>query len=138
MSSHTVLRLVILEDIMRQVQNELDLDTMPNPCDYFVRVGLWCIVRELTFRSQDLIGGTSTGGIIAVLLGRLRLSVQECQGIYDMLSSQIFAKERWGEGVLQSKYDHVNLEELIKVTLAAFNCDRDELMEDNHPKMCHT
>ena len=73
-----------------------------------------------------------------MLLGRLRLSVKQCQNIYDALSSQIFANERWGEGLLISKYDHVNLEELIKDTLAMFDFDKDELMEDNHPQMCHT
>jgi patatin-like phospholipase/acyl hydrolase len=86
-----------------------------------------------------LIGGTSTGGIIAVLLGRLRLSIKECEDIYNVLSSQIFAEERralWG--VWQSRYDHVNLEAILKDTLATFDFGQDELMEDNHPQMCHT
>ncbi|KAF2400579.1 hypothetical protein EJ06DRAFT_476365, partial [Trichodelitschia bisporula] len=43
----------------------------PKPCDYF-----------------DLIGGTSTGGIIAVLLGRLQLDVRKCIKIYTKLADQ--------------------------------------------------
>jgi patatin-like phospholipase/acyl hydrolase len=123
---------------MRQVKNDLKLDTMPDPCDYFVRVGFEYIVRELTSRSQDLIGGTSTGGIIAVLLGRLRLSIKECQKKYNDLSKDIFDEERFGSGVWQSRYDHTNLEAILKKALVEFKFNPEELMEDNHPRMCHT
>ena len=34
----------------------------------------------------DYIGGTSAGGIIAILLGRLRVSVEECMKSFDNLS----------------------------------------------------
>jgi hypothetical protein len=46
--------LMILRDIMEAVQGEVDTPEVPRPCDYF-----------------DLIGGTSTGGLIAIMLGRL-------------------------------------------------------------------
>ena len=38
----------------------------------------------------DLICGTSTGGIIAILLGCLHLNVATCLSIYDKLGSQVF------------------------------------------------
>ena len=41
---------------MEEIQRREDLDSAPLPCEYF-----------------DLIGGTSTGGIIAIMLGRLRM-----------------------------------------------------------------
>ncbi|KAF2181363.1 FabD/lysophospholipase-like protein [Zopfia rhizophila CBS 207.26] len=40
-----VSELLILDEIMRRVQYDLDLPELPQPCDYF-----------------DLVGGTSTGG----------------------------------------------------------------------------
>src|SRR5690242_16384030 len=46
--------LVILREIMEEVQRQAKLNETPRPCDYF-----------------DLIGGTSTGGLIAIMLGRL-------------------------------------------------------------------
>ncbi|PHH51899.1 Nephrocystin-3 [Ceratocystis fimbriata CBS 114723] len=48
--------LLILENIMENIQNAEGLADTPKPCDRF-----------------DLIGGTGTGGIIAILLGRLAI-----------------------------------------------------------------
>nr|OQO15726.1 hypothetical protein B0A51_17868 [Rachicladosporium sp. CCFEE 5018] len=47
------------------------------PCDYF-----------------DFIGGTSTGGLIAIMLGRLRMSVDECLTEYNRIGTEVFAKPR--------------------------------------------
>ena len=48
--------LVILEEIMKEVRRREKLKDVPLPCQYF-----------------DLIGGTSTGGLIAIMVGRLRM-----------------------------------------------------------------
>ena len=48
--------LVVLREIMEEVQRQAKLTETPRPCDYF-----------------DLIGGTSTGGLIAIMLGRLKM-----------------------------------------------------------------
>lgn len=66
-----LISLLILDRMMKRLPN-------PNakPCDYF-----------------DLIGGTSTGGLIAIMLGRLRMSVQECIQVYENLARRIFQIE---------------------------------------------
>jgi len=48
--------LVILDEIMKDIKRREHLEQVPLPCTYF-----------------DLIGGTSTGGLIAIMLGRLRM-----------------------------------------------------------------
>ena len=48
--------LVILREIMEEVQRRAKMNETPHPCTYF-----------------DLIGGTSTGGLIAIMLGRLQM-----------------------------------------------------------------
>ena len=46
--------LLILREIMEDIERRTEADELPLPCDYF-----------------DLIGGTGTGGLIAIMLGRL-------------------------------------------------------------------
>lgn len=65
--------LVILDRIMRRLQEKEALDELPRPCDYF-----------------DLITGTSTGGLIAILLGRLRMTTKEALDVYDQVAGDIF------------------------------------------------
>jgi len=54
--------LLILREIMEDIQHRTKATLTPKPCDYF-----------------DLIGGTSTGGLIAIMLGLLGMvSVYFC------------------------------------------------------------
>ncbi|KAM7189197.1 hypothetical protein V8F33_010199 [Rhypophila sp. PSN 637] len=65
--------LIILKHLMERV----DPNNPLKPCDYF-----------------QLIGGTSTGGLIAIMLGRLRMSVDECIEKYLQLSAEAFKLKR--------------------------------------------
>ncbi|KAF2469234.1 phospholipase [Lindgomyces ingoldianus] len=42
----------------------------------------------------DLIGGTSTGGLIAIMLGRLEMTVEECIEAYTKMMKHIFAQKK--------------------------------------------
>ncbi|KAK3372709.1 acyl transferase/acyl hydrolase/lysophospholipase [Podospora didyma] len=44
----------------------------------------------------DLIGGTSTGGLIAIMLGKLEMDIDECIQAYVELISVVFAVEKSG------------------------------------------
>ncbi|KAL1997361.1 hypothetical protein VTN49DRAFT_3963 [Thermomyces lanuginosus] len=68
--------LLILEDIMEKIRDKNGLHQVPRPCDHF-----------------DLIGGTGTGGIIAIMLGRLRMSVNECIQEYRDFARQAFSRK---------------------------------------------
>ncbi|KAN0076234.1 Acyl transferase/acyl hydrolase/lysophospholipase [Elaphomyces granulatus] len=75
--------LYILRRIMKRIKELDDRDAqenrieggqqLPLPCNYF-----------------DLILGTSTGGLIAIMLGRLRMNVEDCLKQYWILSNSIF------------------------------------------------
>lgn len=69
--------LLILEKLMETIQKDQHLEKIPRPCDYF-----------------DLIGGTSTGGIIAIMLGRLEMSVEDCIKTYRSFAERAFTPKR--------------------------------------------
>ena len=119
--------LMVLDDLMENIAQEekrLGLrrrtdDTRLKPCDYF-----------------DLIGGTSTGGIIAILLGRLRLDCRQCIDIYTELAEEIFKNDRClkilGTKVplSSSRFSGATLEKAIKKALVKLGYKEDELMWD--------
>jgi len=72
--------LKILQRLMEQIKKDGELAEVPRPCEYF-----------------SLIGGTSTGGIIAIMLGRLKMSVKECLKAYTDMAERAFtpAESRW-------------------------------------------
>jgi predicted acylesterase/phospholipase RssA len=120
--------LLILQDIMTEVSNsekKLNLrspkDNTPlKPCDYF-----------------DLIGGTSTGGIIAILLSRLRLDVPTCIKIYTSLAEKVFKNDRCVNVLgmklrlfAPTRFSGDVLEKAIKDVLKEYGFDPEERMWD--------
>ncbi|KAJ7122298.1 acyl transferase/acyl hydrolase/lysophospholipase, partial [Mycena epipterygia] len=63
--------LLILERMMHRAKTEGRLDTVPSPCECF-----------------DIIGGSGMGGIVALMLGRLRMSVAATISAYETIRPQ--------------------------------------------------
>lgn len=88
---------------------------------------------RLTFTS---IGGTSTGGIIAILLSRLRLDCKQCISIYSKLAEQIFKHDRsfkaFGMKIPTgaTRFSGTVLANAIKSALKELGFDENELMWD--------
>ncbi|KAL3437172.1 serine hydroxymethyltransferase-domain-containing protein [Aspergillus tetrazonus] len=57
-------------------------DQIPKPCDYF-----------------DLIAGTGTGGLIALMLGRLRLDLETCKDVYVRMTRRVFETDKTFAGI---------------------------------------
>ena len=75
------------------------MKSIPIPCDRF-----------------DLIVGTSTGGLIALMLGRLNMPVNDAIGAYETLLKNVFGKgKKWRLNPLSSApwYSADNLKEAI-------------------------
>ncbi|KAJ7841443.1 acyl transferase/acyl hydrolase/lysophospholipase [Mycena leptocephala] len=113
--------LIILEDLMWKLKVAEDLPNVPCPCDYF-----------------DLIGGTSTGGLIALMLGRLRMSVKDTVKAYGELSKEVFldVKSQGSDG----RFKASKLEKAIKGIVGAHSASQDpeEGMEDTRENPCKT
>ncbi|KAK3896666.1 hypothetical protein C8A05DRAFT_20408, partial [Staphylotrichum tortipilum] len=65
--------LYILQRLMYRIQQEHNLQKLPKPCEVF-----------------DVMVGTSTGGLIAIMLGLLEMSVQSCIEAYTALARDVF------------------------------------------------
>ncbi|XP_006457841.1 hypothetical protein AGABI2DRAFT_114867 [Agaricus bisporus var. bisporus H97] len=112
-------QLMFEENKRRKKDGEESLSVLPKPCGYF-----------------DLIGGTSTGGIIALMLGRLRMDIDTAIKNYDDLAKRVFsAPKRWGDG----KFKATTLETAIKSVVKAVTHDSESpLLEDDQAGLCRT
>jgi len=108
--------------ILQQLMTRIDPENPPLPCDYF-----------------DMIGGTSTGGILAVMLGRLRMSVDECMDAYVGMSDRIFAKKRHRltlNGHVHGRFDTQELERCVKKILVGRGLGQVALLKDDAGSKC--
>ncbi|KAL2115914.1 hypothetical protein VTJ04DRAFT_10169 [Mycothermus thermophilus] len=102
--------------ILRRLMETIDPHAPPKPCDYF-----------------DMIGGTSTGGLIAIMLGRLRMTVDECIDAYITLSDRVFEKKAHRvtvRGKLKGRFDSNELERAVRTILVNRGLDEDALLKD--------
>ena len=79
--------LIILQELMHRTFVELEgrpprRHEIPKPCDHF-----------------DLIVGTGTGGLIALMLGRLRLNIDTCKSVYVRMTKRVFETDKTIAGI---------------------------------------
>lgn len=103
----SVLILEALMEAVRQIDTP-NVPDLPKPCDYF-----------------DLICGTSTGGLMAIMLGRLRMNTQVCKRAYCDMSRDIFNRSflryplTWWDAFWGNPwYDGKKLEKAIKTVVS--------------------
>ncbi|KAK5717227.1 hypothetical protein LTR15_009116 [Elasticomyces elasticus] len=83
--------------------------------------------RVKPYEIFDLIGGTSTGGLIAIMLGRLEMDVDECITEYKNLMCTIFDEKKKsllpfiGKFKINSRFSSKVLEEVIKDVIKNVN-----------------
>ncbi|PHH49486.1 hypothetical protein CFIMG_007758RA00001 [Ceratocystis fimbriata CBS 114723] len=105
--------LLIIERIMETIQTELEASEPPKPCQVF-----------------DFIGGSGTGGIIAILLGRLAMSAAEAIFEYKSIIGKAFTQDPQLDGSLQGRHGSSvelsvpRLEEAIKDTISKYESKR--------------
>ncbi|KIJ50225.1 hypothetical protein M422DRAFT_245467 [Sphaerobolus stellatus SS14] len=111
--------LLILKEIIDRAQSQEKLFSTPLPCKYF-----------------DIIGGTSTGGIITLMLGRLRMSINGVIDCYDQLTKAVFRTTQVGR---DGKFNHKVLEKVFKdVVKHQVGTDEEKILDtrNNACKAC--
>jgi hypothetical protein len=74
------------------------------------------------------------------MLGRLRMSVEECMDAYVGMSDRIFAKTRHRlklNGHVQGRFDSKELERCVKEVLVRKGLDKDALLKDDADPKCN-
>ncbi|KAE8441371.1 hypothetical protein EG329_005474 [Mollisiaceae sp. DMI_Dod_QoI] len=71
--------LMILDEIMKRIQKKTKSNQPCRPSDYF-----------------ELAAGTSTGGIISLMLFRLRMTAEDAIKMYDRIAEQVFSPKLYG------------------------------------------
>jgi len=96
--------LIIIQELMHRMYVEIEgkaprRHEIPKPADYF-----------------DLIVGTGTGGLIAIMLGRLRLDLETCKEVYVRMTRKVFETDKTIAGIpyKTTLFKASKLEEAIK------------------------
>ncbi|KAG9960858.1 FabD/lysophospholipase-like protein, partial [Aureobasidium melanogenum] len=74
--------------------------------------------------------GTSTGGIIAIMLGRLRMGIKDCIDTYCNLGREVFEKRQPFHFLGQDKYDCTKLERIINDVVQKHRGSTDAMIAD--------
>lgn len=80
----------------------------------------------------DLIVGTGTGGTIAIMLGRLRMSVDQCIDAYKDIAKVGFQRKSWLKSLFRAKptlYNATNFENAIKQLVRARDPGNPQLVD---------
>jgi hypothetical protein len=96
--------LIIIQELMHRTFVEIHgraprRSEIPKPADHF-----------------DLIVGTGTGGLIALMLGRLRLDLETCKEVYVHMTRKVFETDKTIAGIpyRSTLFKASKLEEAIK------------------------
>lgn len=108
--------LIILQELMHRTFVEIEgrapkRHEIPKPCDHF-----------------DLIAGTGTGGLIAIMLGRLRLDLETCKDVYVRMTKRVFETDKTIAGIpyRSTLFKASKLEEAIRECVAQHTVFEDE------------
>ena len=107
---------IILQELMHRAFVETEgrapkRHEIPKPCDQF-----------------DLIAGTGTGGLIAIMLGRLRLDIDTCKEVYTRMTRRVFETDKTFLGMpfRGTLFKASKLEEAIRECVAQHTVFEDE------------
>jgi hypothetical protein len=134
--------LLILQEIMERIQYKENLDSVPLPYEYFYMIGGTSTGGFVTIVSPKLWSTLHTyillSRLIALMLGRLRLSVSDTIEYYDSLAEKVFSngKKVVGDGHFKGSI----LENVVKEIVKAKTADADSRMmeTDSDGKVCKT
>ncbi|RYO26426.1 hypothetical protein AA0113_g12484 [Alternaria arborescens] len=120
--------LYILQGLMARLNHQRQSACLPRvkPCEVF-----------------DLIGGTSTGGLIAIMLGRLEMDVDACIASYSELMKTVFEeKSSWlpvsWSGKVKARFDSAKLKCAVEDAISKTDAFSADALNDGKARGCRT
>ncbi|KAK2762704.1 hypothetical protein FQN54_000878 [Arachnomyces sp. PD_36] len=108
--------LILLQELMYRTYVECEgkapkREEIPKPCDHF-----------------DLIAGTGTGGLIALMLGRMRMDVETCKDVYVRMTRRVFETDKTFAGIpyRSTLFKASKLEDAIRSCVREHTLDESE------------
>ncbi|KAL1761367.1 acyl transferase/acyl hydrolase/lysophospholipase [Schizophyllum commune] len=108
--------LLLLRKILHRIQQISCLQALPLPCEYF-----------------DIIAGSGTGGLIAILLGRLRLSIEHAIECYTRIVNHVFAQFKQ-----DGSFKTTALDKVLKEIAHRFGTGENMSLYESRPPPCKT
>ncbi|KAE8453977.1 hypothetical protein EG329_007753 [Mollisiaceae sp. DMI_Dod_QoI] len=115
---------IIIQELMHRLYVETEgkaprRHEIPKPADHF-----------------DLIVGTGTGGLIAIMLGRLRLDLETCKEVYVRMTRKVFETDKTIAGIpyRSTLFKASKLEEAIKECVREHTIYEDEGNDGDEPE----
>ncbi|KUJ15848.1 FabD/lysophospholipase-like protein [Mollisia scopiformis] len=115
---------IIIQELMHRLYVETEgkapkRDQIPKPADHF-----------------DLIVGTGTGGLIAIMLGRLRLDLETCKEVYVRMTRKVFETDKTIAGIpyRSTLFKASKLEEAIRECVREHTVFEDEGNDGDEPE----
>jgi patatin-like phospholipase/acyl hydrolase len=109
--------------ILKRLMEIINSNASPKSCEYF-----------------DMIGGTSTGELIVIMLGRLEMNIDECIDAYVALFDRVFQKKRHRvtiNGHVQGRFDIEELERSIREIVKRKNkAGENALLKESANQQC--
>ncbi|EOD49542.1 Patatin/Phospholipase A2-related protein [Neofusicoccum parvum] len=113
--------LILLQELMHRTYVEIHgrapkRSEIPKPCEHF-----------------DLIAGTGTGGLIAIMLGRLRLDLETCKDVYVRMTKRVFETDKTIAGIpyRSTLFKASKLEEAIRECVREHTLNEAEGKDDS-------
>ncbi|KAJ6087603.1 hypothetical protein N7467_006517 [Penicillium canescens] len=116
---------IIMDRLNKTRRDDLNLPPV-KPCEVF-----------------DLIGGTSTGGLIAIMLGRLEMDVDRCIEAYSDLTAAVFDEKMRSlpvnfKGDIKPLFNSTKLESAIKKVVEDSGVSKDDPFDNGIERGCKT
>ncbi|KAG9119071.1 hypothetical protein FRC07_006088, partial [Ceratobasidium sp. 392] len=104
--------IILMEELMRRVQHELGLSELPRPGEVF-----------------DLMAGSGTGGLLAIMWGRLMMTIDESKKYFNSIGEEAFSEKKRA-AKSNTIFKASKLEEVTRKMLAEHLGDENARMND--------